>query len=85
MVAQRLKDEYNVDCQFEAVNVQTARWIRCDDDKKLKEFNEKAAGNLSIDHAGSTVYLAPTRVNLQMTEERWPEVEFLATREQGGI
>ncbi|MEM7293363.1 MAG: peptide chain release factor 3, partial [Pseudomonadota bacterium] len=70
---------------FEAVNVQTARWIRCADDKMLKEFTDKAAANLSIDHAGSLVYLAPTRVNLQMTQERWPDVEFLATREQGGV
>ena len=33
VVAQRLKDEYNVDCQFESVNVQTARWVRCGDDR----------------------------------------------------
>jgi peptide chain release factor 3 len=85
VVAQRLKDEYNVDCQFEPVNVQTARWIRCDDDKKLSEFKSKLAINLSVDHAHSLVYLAPTRVNLQMTQERWPDIEFLATREQGGI
>lgn len=85
VVAQRLKDEYNVDCQFEAVNVRTARWIRCDDDKKFREFNDKLMSNLSLDHAGSLVYLAPTRVNLQMTQERWPTVEFLATREQSGV
>jgi peptide chain release factor 3 len=27
------------------------------------------------------VYLAPTRVNLQLTEERWPDIRFAATRE----
>jgi peptide chain release factor 3 len=27
------------------------------------------------------VYLAPTRVNLQLTEERWPDLSFAATRE----
>ncbi|MEM7209460.1 MAG: peptide chain release factor 3 [Pseudomonadota bacterium] len=85
VVAQRLKDEYNVDCQFEAVNVQTARWVRCSDDKKLREFSDKYATNLSVDHAGALVYLAPTRVNLQMAEERASDVEFLATREQGGV
>ena len=85
VVAQRLKDEYNVDCQFEAVNVQTARWVRCDDEKKLREFSEKHAGNLSVDHAGALVYLAPTRVNLQMAQERFPDIEFLATREQSGV
>lgn len=85
VVAQRLQDEYKVDCQFEPVNVQQARWIKLDDDKMLREFKIKAAANLSIDHAEELVYLAPTRVNLQMTLERWPDIEFLATREQSGI
>ena len=30
---------------------------------------------------GHLVYLAPTRVNLQLAQERAPGVEFLATRE----
>ncbi|MFO7808932.1 peptide chain release factor 3 [Guyparkeria sp.] len=83
VVAQRLKDEYNVDCRFEAVNVNTARWVECDDPKRFEEFKNKSQANLAIDHAGELVYIAPTRVNLQMTQERWPEVRFLATREHG--
>lgn len=82
VVAQRLRDEYKVECQFETVGVQQARWIRCSDDKMLSDFQRKLDMNLSLDHAGELVYLAPTRVNLQMSQERWPEVEFLATREQ---
>jgi len=83
VVAQRLKDEYKVDCQFEAVNVQTARWINCDDEKMMDEFKKKAENNLSLDHAGELVYIAPTRVNLQMAIERWPDIEFQSTREHG--
>lgn len=83
VVAQRLKDEYNVDCQFEAVNVTTARWVECDNEKKLDEFKVKAAANLALDHAGDLAYIAPSRVNLSMTEERWPDIRFLATREHG--
>ena len=82
VVAQRLRDEYKVECQFEAITIQQARWIRCSDEKMLNDFRKKLDGNLSFDHAGELVYLAPTRVNLTMTQERWPEVEFLATREQ---
>jgi peptide chain release factor 3 len=81
VVAYRLKDEYGVDAAFENVGVVTARWIRCDDAKKLEEFREKNAMNLSLDAAGALVYLAPTRVNLQLTVERWPTVTFAATRE----
>ncbi|MGM0562928.1 MAG: peptide chain release factor 3 [Pseudomonadota bacterium] len=83
VVAQRLKDEYKVDCQFEAVNVNTARWITCADEKKFKEFKDKNQANLALDHAEELVYIASTRVNLQMTQERFPEVEFHATREHG--
>jgi len=83
VVAQRLKSEYNVECLFEAVNVNTARWIECDDEKKLEEFKNKAQSNLALDHAGDLAYIAPSRVNLQMTQERWPEVRFLSTREHG--
>jgi len=82
VVAQRLRDEYKVECQFETVGVQQARWIRCSDEKMLSDFTRKLDMNLSHDHAGELVYLAPTRVNLQMSQERWPDVEFLATREQ---
>ena len=81
VVAYRLKDEYGVDCAFENVGVVTARWIRCDDAKKMEEFREKNAMNLAMDGAGELVYLAPTRVNLQLAQERAPAVTFSATRE----
>ncbi len=81
VVAFRLQDEYGVQCVFEAINVAVARWVRLDDEKRLAEFRQKAYDNLAVDHAGELVYLAPTRVNLGLTEERWPQIEFLATRE----
>ena len=37
--------------------------------------------NLAVDGGGHLTYLAPTRVNLSLMEERWPEVKFRATRE----
>ncbi len=82
VVAYRLKDEYNVDCIFEPVTVNTARWVECDDAKKLEEFKVKAHDNLALDGAGLLTYLAPTRVNLNLTQERWPEVRFFDTREK---
>ena len=81
VVAHRLKQEYKVDCLYEPVNVQTARWVYCNDAKMLDEFKRKASTNLAWDGGDYLTYLAPTRVNLQMTQERWPEVEFRATRE----
>jgi peptide chain release factor 3 len=81
VVAYRLKDEYGVDASFEPVQVTTARWVHCDDARKLEEFRDKNAMNLAVDAAGELVYLAPTRVNLQLAQERAPAVRFAATRE----
>jgi peptide chain release factor 3 len=77
----RLRDEYGVDCRFEGVGVATARWIRCPDKARLADFTKKLRGNLAIDHKGALVFLAPSTVSLSLTRERWPEVEFAATRE----
>ena len=81
VVASRLKEEYKVECAYEAINVWSARWIECSDEKKLKEFKDKAFENLAVDGGGHLTYLAPTRVNLALMEERWPDVKFRATRE----
>ena len=83
VVKERLKTEYKVDCNFEAVAVQTARWVSSDDEKRFEEFRKKQADNLATDHSGNLVYIATSRVNLDLTIERWPEVEFFATREHG--
>ena len=81
VVAYRLKDEYKVDAIYENVNIHTARWVECNDAKKFEEFKRKCAENLSIDGGGHLTYLAPTRVNLSLTQERYPDVIFRSTRE----
>jgi peptide chain release factor 3 len=81
VVVHRLKGEYNVDCAYEPVQVYTARWVYCDDDKVLEEFKKKASQNLALDGAGGLTYIATTRVNLDLTMERWPDIEFKSTRE----
>ena len=80
VVAYRLKDEYSVDCQYEPVNVYTARWVE-GEPAKIEEFKKKAYENIAIDGGGHLTYLAPTRVNLTLTIERWPELRFFSTRE----
>jgi peptide chain release factor 3 len=81
VVAHRLRDEYKVECLFEPVTVATARWVECSDDRMLERFREKAYENLALDQGGALVYIAPTRVNLDLAMERWPDIQFNATRE----
>jgi len=81
VVAFRLADEYGVQCVFDPVTVHTARWVESADPGKLAEFRTRAHEHLAIDHSGALVYLAPSRVNLQLTLERWPDLTFHETRE----
>jgi bacterial peptide chain release factor 3 (bRF-3) len=81
VVSARLKDEYGVDAGFEPATIHTARWIEGDHATVL-DFREKNASRVARDHHGHWVYLASSRVNLQMAEERWPGLRFLAVREQ---
>lgn len=81
VVAYRLKDEYKVEAVYENVNVHTARWVDADDPGKFEEFKRKCSDNLALDGGGHLTYLAPTRVNLSLTEERYADVNFRATRE----
>lgn len=82
VVASRLKNEYGVDAVFEGTSISSARWITCEDKKMLADFERSSAGaNVAYDAAGNMAYLASSGVNLRLTQERWPDVVFHATRE----
>jgi peptide chain release factor 3 len=81
VVAQRLKSEYRVECIFEAANVTTARWVESDEEREIDLLKQKASNNLAVDGSGSLTYLAPTRVNLDLAIERYPAIDFRATKE----
>jgi peptide chain release factor 3 len=82
VTAFRLRNEYNVDCVFSNVQLATVRWVDCDDPRELQRFRDKHHDQLALDGAGRLVYLAPSRVNLELAIERWPEIRFQAIREQ---
>jgi peptide chain release factor 3 len=84
VVAWRLKNEYNVEAVYEPVDVITARWLDAEDPKKLADFRRREEGRCVLDGAGNLAYLAPSRVNLDLTIERWPDIRFHATREHAG-
>lgn len=81
VVAHRLEHEYRVEAIYENVNTYGARWIHCKDVKMLEQFKEKSSFNLALDGGGYLTYLAPSRVNLNLTMEKWPDIEFRMTRE----
>lgn len=81
VVAYRLKHEYKVDCSYDTTPITCARWVESHDDKAMATFRNKAFDYLALDGGDALTYLAPTQVNLAMAQERYPEIEFLSTRE----
>jgi len=81
VVTFRLKDEYGVEAVYEPINVYTARWIESDENRKIEEIKRKLPDGIALDGGGFLTYLASTRVNLSLTEERYPDVKFTSTRE----
>lgn len=81
VVAHRLRHEYKVDCVYEPVSISCARWVYSDDDKAMAEFKSRVFDHLALDGGDALLYLAPSKVNLNMTEERYPKIRFTATRE----
>ena len=77
----RLKTEYGVDAVYDPVNFATARWIRCDDKKKLAAFEKDRQSNLAWDAEDNLTYLAESEWQLNYTAEKWPEIRFLKIRE----
>ena len=71
------------DANFERVALAAARWVTCAEKGHLSEFTRANQARLAHDVDGNLVYLADTRVNLQLTQERWPKVQFHSTREHG--
>ena len=80
LVAFRLDSEYRADCIFEPAKVATVRWLTGEADA-LTQFKNKNADRLALDGGGFLAYLAPTRTNLTLAEERAPNVYFSSTRE----
>lgn len=82
VVVHRLRTEYKVEAIYEPINVATARWVTCDDPKAFEQFQRKTQDCLALDGSDNLTYIAPTRVNLQLAEERYPEVQFHKTKER---
>jgi peptide chain release factor 3 len=77
----RLKNEYGVDAVYEPVDYQTARWVSCNDKKKMAEFERKNQMALAYDAEGFLTYLSQSEWMLKFFMEKWPDIEFHKTRE----
>jgi peptide chain release factor 3 len=85
IVAHRLRGEYKVDAVYEPASLHTARWLSFPDDTTRNEFLKREARSVGTDVDDNPVFLATSRNNLDLAQERWPDVRFHATREHGEV
>lgn len=81
LVVYRLQEEYGAECIFEPCDIFTVRWVTSEDATKLTQFSDRVRGQLAVDGGGHLTFLATSRPNLQLVQERWPEIQFAAMRE----
>lgn len=79
----RLQSEYGVDADYEPADYTAARWIECEDRRKLQEFERKEQSNMAYDADGHLSYLAPSEWRLEYVSKQWPDISFRKTRESG--
>ena len=82
VLADRIKNEYDIPVVFEAAGLFTARWIEGGDAALLKKFENGNEGYLADDHTGALVFLARNSWHLETTQKEWPDLRFAKTKEQ---
>ena len=85
VVQHRLKTEYGVDVRLSPANFAGARWISCDDDTELRRFMNANGSRLALDAADTHAYLMSSRYDLELTQERYPKIQFHPMREHAGL
>lgn len=81
VLADRIKNEYDVPVVFEGSGLYTARWIEFDEQKVFERFKNGNEGYLAQDHTKTPVFLARNAWHLETTEKDWPDLRFLKTKE----
>ncbi len=81
VMADRIKNEFNLPVMFEQTQYFTARWVSCDDKNEWKKFSDANQANLAEDNDGAPVFLARNAWHLNKAQEDFPKVKFSKTIE----
>ena len=78
MIQYRLEHEYGAKCSYENLNVHKACWVDAEDEKgeEFLEFKRVKQKFLATDKQGQLVFLADSAFSLQMTQQKYPSVQF---------
>lgn len=76
----RILNEYEVPVKFEATPLYTARWIACDDPRKLKAFIDSNRSSIAYDHDEDPVFLARNAWHLDDAMSKNEGIKFKAIK-----
>ena len=72
----RIKNEYNSDIRMEPISFTVARWVKCDDIEKLKDFQNSRC-TLVFDHFDRPILLFANQYTLDTFIERNPDLKLI--------
>ncbi len=81
VTANRLKVEYGVEAHYENLDYTIARWVHCEDKKRLAAFEKANRSNLAMDAEGNLTYLSASQWKFDRVTEEWPDIAFFKTRD----
>ena len=83
VIQYRLEHEYGAKCSYENLNVHKACWVETPEKShpEFLDFTRVKAKFLAKDKQGQQVFLADSAFSLQMTKDKYPNLEFHATSE----
>ncbi len=82
VTAERIAEEYKLDVLFETSPYSVARWIKAANHKDLEAFMDKHKMQMAEDVDGDPVFLGKTPWEVGYAQEKFPDIEFLNTKER---
>ncbi len=82
VLADRIANEYDLPVRFEPTSLMTARWLEADEASQIKRFTDANSGAIADDHDDCPVFLARNAWHLDTAIKEWPDLRFLAIKEQ---
>ena len=83
VLADRIRTEYNIPVHFEQAALHTARWVSSNNEIQMKKFMDETKANIAFDHDEDPVFLARNAWHLDDIKDKFPDLIFSATKEQG--
>lgn len=81
VVAIRLEQEYQISCQYGSCPFVIAHWIESERPADLERFLAHHQNQIALDSQNDWIFLAQSKVQLSLVQERFPEITLSSKRE----